>query len=62
MAKVSGIVKFTVKKQKYAVRFRNRCKICGRSRSFIRRFGLCRLCFRELAHKGELPGVIRATW
>lgn len=61
MAKVSDIIKFQ-KKQKYAVRFKNRCKVCGRARAYMRRFGLCRLCFRELAHKGELPGVVRATW
>lgn len=61
MAKVSDIVKFN-KKQKYTVRDKNRCKICGRSRSYMRRFGLCRMCFRELAMKGELPGVLKASW
>ncbi|MDO8515335.1 MAG: type Z 30S ribosomal protein S14 [bacterium] len=61
MAKVSNILKFK-HDQKYKVRNVNRCNLCGRSRAFIRRFGLCRLCFRELAHKGELPGVVRATW
>lgn len=61
MAKVSDIVKFK-KKQKYSVRAKNRCQLCGRNRSYMRKFGLCRLCFRELAHKGELPGVIKASW
>lgn len=61
MAKTSDIVKFN-KKQKFTVRHVNRCNICGRSRSFIRRFGLCRMCFRELAAKGELPGVFKASW
>lgn len=61
MAKVSSIVKFK-RKQKYTVRQRNRCNLCGRARSYMRRFGLCRLCFRELAVKGELPGVIKASW
>ncbi|MBI2617373.1 type Z 30S ribosomal protein S14 [Candidatus Gottesmanbacteria bacterium] len=61
MAKVSDIVKFK-KKQKYQVRFKNRCQLCGRSRGFIRKFSLCRLCFRELAHKGHLPGVVKASW
>lgn len=61
MAKVSDIVKFQ-KKQKYKVRHRNRCNICGRARGYMRRFGLCRMCFRELAMKGELPGVTKATW
>jgi small subunit ribosomal protein S14 len=61
MAKVSDIVKFK-KKQKFGVRMKNRCSICGRSRGFMRKFALCRLCFRELAHKGELPGVVKASW
>ena len=61
MAKVSNIVKFK-KIQKFKVRMRNRCSLCGRARGFMRKFGLCRLCFRELAHKGELPGVIKASW
>lgn len=61
MAKVSDIVKFQ-HKQKFNVRQRNRCRICGRARGFMRDFGLCRLCFRQLAHKGELPGVIKASW
>jgi len=61
MAKVSSIVKFK-KKQKFSTREVNRCNICGRSRGYLRRFGLCRICFRELAQKGELPGVIKSTW
>lgn len=61
MAKVSDIVKFT-KKQKYKIRSHNRCNLCGRSRAYMRRFGLCRLCFRGLANKGELPGVVKASW
>ncbi len=61
MAKKSDVVKFE-HKQKYAVRGHNRCRLCGRGRGYLRRFGLCRLCFRELAHKGEIPGVVRATW
>ncbi|MEK9143589.1 MAG: type Z 30S ribosomal protein S14 [Patescibacteria group bacterium] len=61
MAKTSDVVKF-YKKQKFAVRARNRCGLCGRSRAYMRLFGICRLCFRELAHKGELPGVVKASW
>lgn len=61
MAKVSDIVKFK-KKQKYAVRQKNRCQLCGRSRGYMRKFAICRLCFRELANKGALPGVIKASW
>lgn len=61
MAKVSDIVKFR-RPQRYKTRGRNRCTLCGRSRAYMRRFGLCRLCFRELASKGELPGVVKASW
>lgn len=61
MAKVSSIVKFQ-KKQKYSTRNVNRCAFCGRSRGYYRKFGLCRLCFKERAYKGELPGVIKASW
>lgn len=50
------------KQKKYDVRDYNRCNICGRSRGYIRDFGVCRVCFRELAHKGELPGVKKASW
>lgn len=61
MAKVSDIEKFK-KKQKFEVRSVNRCNLCGRSRSYMRKFGLCRMCFRELASKGQLPGVLKASW
>ncbi len=61
MAKVSNIIK-SKKEPKYAVQKKNRCQLCGRSRGFLRRFSLCRLCFRELAHKGELPGVTKSSW
>ncbi|MBI2611306.1 type Z 30S ribosomal protein S14 [Candidatus Gottesmanbacteria bacterium] len=61
MAKTSDIVKFK-KKQKFKVRHRNRCNLCGRARGYLRTFGLCRLCFRLLAQKGQLPGVIKASW
>jgi small subunit ribosomal protein S14 len=50
------------KKLKYKVRYRNRCRLCGRPRGYMRKFGLCRLCFRELAHKGEIPGVKKSSW
>ncbi|MEK9178381.1 MAG: type Z 30S ribosomal protein S14 [Patescibacteria group bacterium] len=61
MAKKSDIVKFQ-RKQKYKTREKNRCNICGRSKAYMRKFGLCRICFRELAVKGELPGVTKASW
>ncbi|HEX9799633.1 MAG TPA: type Z 30S ribosomal protein S14 [Thermoanaerobaculia bacterium] len=47
---------------KYKIRERNRCKRCGRSRAFLRKFALCRICFRDLARQGYLPGVIKASW
>lgn len=50
------------KKRKYRVRVRNRCRRCGRPRGYIRRFQLCRICFRELALEGEIPGVAKASW
>lgn len=61
MAKTSKIVRET-KNLKHTVQYRNRCRLCGRPRGFMRKFGLCRLCFRELAHKGEIPGVRKASW
>ncbi len=61
MAKKSQLAK-NKKPPKFKVRAYNRCKICGRPRGYIRKFGICRLCMRELAHKGELPGVIKASW
>ena len=50
------------KKRKYRVRVRNRCMRCGRPRGYIRRFRLCRICFRELALEGQIPGVVKASW
>jgi len=47
---------------KFAVRQYSRCENCGRSRAYMRKFKLCRICFRELATKGEIPGVIKASW
>ncbi len=52
----------TRKQLKYAIRQRHRCQRCGRPRGFLRRFGLCRLCFRQLALRGEIAGVIKASW
>lgn len=47
---------------KFKVRAKNRCKRCGRPRAYLRKFGLCRICFRQLALQGYLPGVIKASW
>lgn len=61
MAKTSKIVK-ELKPLKFAGRRRNRCRTCGRPRGYIRQFGLCRICFRLLALRGEIPGVRKASW
>ncbi|MBT3350005.1 MAG: type Z 30S ribosomal protein S14 [Nitrospinaceae bacterium] len=50
------------KTPKFGVRGYNRCMRCGRPRGFLRRFKLCRICFRELALKGEIPGVTKSSW
>jgi len=50
------------KKPKFRVRHRNRCQRCGRPRGYLRKFGLCRICFRNLALQGYLPGVTKASW
>ncbi|MFC2647510.1 MAG: type Z 30S ribosomal protein S14 [Coriobacteriaceae bacterium] len=61
MAKTSMIVK-AQRTPKFSTRKQYRCQRCGRPRSVYRKFGLCRECFRELANKGELPGVTKASW
>jgi small subunit ribosomal protein S14 len=50
------------KKPKFQVRYRNRCRQCGRSRAFYRKFELCRICLRNLALRGEVPGVTKSSW
>ena len=47
---------------KFSVRAYRRCRRCGRSRGYIRKFQLCRICFRELASEGKIPGVVKASW
>jgi small subunit ribosomal protein S14 len=47
---------------KFKVRWHNRCRVCGRPRAFYRKFELCRVCVRKLAHEGKLPGVTKASW
>ncbi|MCY9300360.1 type Z 30S ribosomal protein S14 [Bacillus licheniformis] len=61
MAKTSMIVK-QKREQKFKVRECTRCERCGRPHSVIRKFKLCRICFRELAYKGHIPGVKKASW
>jgi len=50
------------RKPKFEVRYYHRCRRCGRPRAYIRRFGICRICFREMALAGDLPGVVKASW
>ncbi len=61
MATTAWVAK-TRKKPKFAVRAHNRCKRCGRARAYLRKFQLCRVCFRNLALEGALPGVTKSSW
>jgi small subunit ribosomal protein S14 len=61
MAKTCLIAK-AKKTPKFSVRTHNRCRRCGRPRAYLRKFALCRICFRELALAGEIPGVVKASW
>ncbi len=57
-----ALIEKAKRKPKFKVRVRNRCRICGRPRGYMRQFGMCRLCFREKAHRGEIPGIRKASW
>lgn len=57
-----ALINKSKKTPKFSVREHNRCKLCGRPKGYLRRFGLCRICFRELAWRGEIPGVRKASW
>ena len=59
MARLSQMID---RKRKFKVRERNRCPQCGRPRAFIRKFRLCRLCFRQLALRGDIPSVVKSSW
>ena len=61
MAKTSLIAK-SQRPPKFRTRAYTRCQLCGRPRGYLRKFKLCRLCFRELALKGEVPGIVKASW
>ncbi|MGO1580364.1 MAG: type Z 30S ribosomal protein S14 [Peptoniphilaceae bacterium] len=61
MAKKSMIAK-QKRKQRYKSREYTRCTICGRPHSVLQKYGICRICFRELAYKGQIPGVRKASW
>ncbi len=61
MAKKSMIIK-AKRKQKFKVREYTRCERCGRPKAVLKKFGLCRICFRELASKGQIPGIKKSSW
>jgi small subunit ribosomal protein S14 len=61
MARAQAFAKLE-KKPKFAVRFKNRCRSCGRPRAVYRKFNLCRICLRNLALQGEVPGVTKSSW
>ena len=57
-----ALIEKNKRKPKFGVRHRNRCQRCGRPRGYLRKFGLCRICFRNLALQGYLPGVTKSSW
>ncbi len=59
---MSTLIDRLPKKHKFKVRIRRRCKICGRPRAVLRKFEMCRCCFRDLALKGDIPGVVKSSW
>ena len=61
MATTAKIAK-EAKTLKFKIRHRNRCNLCGRPRGYLRKFEMCRICFRELALRGDIPGVIKSSW
>ena len=61
MAKICMMEK-AKRQPKFRVRSHSRCKICGRPRGYLRKFGMCRICFRTLALEGHIPGVIKSSW
>ncbi len=61
MAKKSMKIK-AQREPKFSTRAHNRCKICGRPHAYIRKYGICRVCFRVMAYRGEIPGVHKSSW
>lgn len=61
MARTQAFAKL-VKTPKFSTRHRNRCRVCGRSRGYYRKFNLCRICLRNLALQGDIPGVTKSSW
>ena len=60
-SKVAKTLRINAKPQ-FKARVKNRCNLCGRPRGYMRRFGICRICFRDMAHKGLIPGVTKSSW
>lgn len=56
------LIEKSKRKPKFSARAYNRCKRCGRPRAYYRKFGLCRICLRQLSHAGEVPGVTKSSW
>jgi small subunit ribosomal protein S14 len=61
MATTAQIVK-SLRRPKFSSRIVRRCFRCGRKRGYLRKFGLCRICFREMANRGEIPGIKKSSW
>lgn len=61
MAK-KALVEKAKRKPKFSTRIVRRCKLCGRPRAYLRKYSMCRICFRELAGRGEIPGVTKSSW
>lgn len=59
---ISSQIAKSAKQPKFSTRIVRRCFKCGRKRGYIRKFGLCRICFREMANRGELPGIKKSSW
>jgi len=57
-----GLIAKWLRKPKFPVRSYNRCKLCGRPRAYMRKFAMCRICFRDLASHGMIPGVVKSSW
>ncbi len=57
-----ALIEKTKKEPKFSTRKNNRCQRCGRPRAYMRKFGICRICFREMALRGEIPGVRKSSW
>ena len=59
---ITSLMYMNKREQRSSTRIYNRCKICGRPHAYLRKYGVCRICFRELAYKGQIPGIKKASW